>query len=153
MKKLMLGAALALALVAAGCGGGGAGDELTKEEYSSQLNAICTDLNAKNDEIGEPQSLADVGEKGDDLLAAFDEAIAEVEDLNPPADLEEAHNEFVDLGHQTRDLVGQLVDAAQEDPPDEAKINELGPKIDPLDAKSNEIAKNELGAPACAEET
>src|SRR3954468_20212482 len=120
MKRLMLGAALALALVAAGCGGGGG--ELTKAEYSSQLNAICSDLDAKNKDIGEPQSLKEVGEKGDDLLAAFDDTIAEVKDLNPPAELEKAHNEFVDLGEQQRELIGQIVDAAQEDPPDEAKI-------------------------------
>src|SRR4051812_43490439 len=100
MKKLMACAVAALALIAAGCGGGGGGKELTKDEYSSQLNKICADLDAKNKEIGDPTTIAEIGEKGDDLLAAFDDALAEVKNLNPPAELEEAHNEFLDLGKQ-----------------------------------------------------
>ena len=149
MKKVALAAAAALVLlVAAGCGGGGGGDKLTAEEYSSQLNTICTEFNDKQDAAGNPQSLADIGEIGPKVLDAFDSAIAEVEDLDPPSELEEAHNEFVDVGHQQRDVLSDLIDAAKDN--DEAKAQELAAKGNDLDKKSDAIATDELKAPACA---
>lgn len=153
MKKWILAAALVIVLVmAAGCGGGGGGggDELTADEYSAQLNAICEKFNKKQDEIGEPQSLEDVAELGPKFLDEFDNAIAEVEDLNPPSELEEPHNEFVETGKQQRDLLQQVVDAAKDG--DEAKAQELGQQGDELDNKSDAIATDELNAPACAED-
>jgi hypothetical protein len=43
-----------LALAAAACGGGG--KPLSAKDYSAKLNAICTDLNAKQKELGTPGS-------------------------------------------------------------------------------------------------
>ena len=80
-RKLVMGAVVAaLAIVAAGCGGGGGGGggALSKEEYSSQLNKICTELNDKNKAIGDPQSIDEVVTKGPQLQDAFQSAIDEV---------------------------------------------------------------------------
>jgi outer membrane murein-binding lipoprotein Lpp len=149
VKKLVLvGAVAALAVAVAGCGGGGS-TTLSKEEYSAKLNQICTDLNAKNKEIGQPNSIPELADKGPQLLDEFDKAIAEVKKLKAPDELKDAVDKFISLGEEQRSLISDLIDAAKKN--DTTKINELGAKIDPLDTESNDIAKNQLNAPACAE--
>ena len=151
MKKalvLAVGLAALLAVVAAGCGGGGGGGTLTKEEYASKLNAICEEYNAKQEEIGEPQSLADIGELGPKIVDAFDSAIDKAKDLNPPDEIADQASRFISLGEQQRDLLNDLIDAAKDN--DTAKVQEIGSKIEPLSTESDQVA-NELGAPACAE--
>ena len=146
MKKLAIAGVLALVLVAAGCGGGG-GKSLSKEEYSSQMNKICTELNAKNKAIGDPQSIADVVTKGPQLQDAFQSAIDEVEGLNPPAELKDAHERFVSLGKQIHSKLDDLIEAAKKK--NLAKAQQIGATVDPLNTESNEIARTKLGAPAC----
>jgi hypothetical protein len=149
-RILVLGVAVsAFAIAAAGCGGGGGGSALSKDEYSSQLNKICTELNAKNKEIGEPSSVAEVADKGPKLNDAFQNAIDEAGDLNPPDELKDAHNRFVSLGKQIHDKIDELIQAAKDK--DQAKLQKVGGEIDPLNTESNDIAKNTLGAPACAQ--
>jgi hypothetical protein len=150
VKKLVMCAALTvLAIAAAGCGGGGGGSALSKDEYSARLNTICEELNEKNKEIGEPGSVEQVVQKGPELNDAFQEAIDEVEDLNPPDELKAAHVRFLALGKQIHSKIDDLIDAAKEGNP--AELNEIGTSIDPLDKESNDIATKQLGAPACAE--
>jgi hypothetical protein len=147
-KKLVMGAVVAaLAIVAAGCGGGGGGSALSKEEYSSQLNKICTELNDKNKAIGDPGSVDEVVTKGPQLQDAFQSAIDEVEALKPPAELKAAHERFVSLGRQIHSKLDDLIDAAKKK--NLAKAQQIGATIDPLNTESNEIARTKLGAPAC----
>jgi len=149
-KILVLGAAVsALAIAAAGCGGGGGGSALSKDEYSSRLNQICTELNAKNKEIGEPNSIPEIADKGPKLNDAFQNAIDEVGDLNPPDELKDAHEKFLSLGKQIHAKIDQLIEEAANK--DQEGLQRVGGEIDPLDKESNDIAKNQLGAPACAE--
>jgi len=150
VKNLAIAAVLvlALAVVAAGCGGGG-GSALSKDEYSARLNTICKELNAKNKEIGEPNSLDELVQKGPQLSDAFQNAIDEVGDLKPPDELKTAHARFLSLGKQIHSKIDDLLDAAKKK--DEAKLNAIGSTIDPLDRESNQIAKTQLNAPACAE--
>ena len=150
MKKLMLAAVLALAAIAAGCGGGGGGSALSADDYRSRLNAICEDFNQKQTEIGEPQNLEEVGQKGDEILDEFDKAIAEVEDLNPPDELQKPHDEFLDLGKQQRDILQKVVDAAKDG--DEAEASREAEEAGTLDDRSDAVATDELQAPACAED-
>jgi hypothetical protein len=149
VKKVVLGAVAGLALLAAGCGGGGGSSELTASEYSSQLNTICADFNTAQKKIGDPQSIEDLATLGPKIVDEFEKAISKAKDLNPPAELEEPANEFLSLADQQVVLINQLIDAAKSG--DEAKVNEVGAKIDPLKTKSDDIAKNELKAPACTE--
>jgi hypothetical protein len=147
VKKLAIAAVLALVLIAAGCGGGGGGKSLSKEEYSSQLNTICTELNDKNKAIGDPQSIDEVVTKGPQLQDAFQSAIDEVENLNPPDELKDAHERFVSLGKQIHSKIDDLIAAAKKK--DLAKAQQIGATIDPLNTESTEIARTKLGAPAC----
>ena len=63
-------AAVLVALVAVGCGGGS--KTLTKEEYGRQLNQICADLEAKEREIGEVNTIPEfVAKQGVTLLRIY----------------------------------------------------------------------------------
>jgi hypothetical protein len=73
-KQLLVG--VALSVLNAGLAGGCASDkELSKDEYVSRLNAMCEDFSAREQEIGEPHTLADLVEKGPRILDAFEMAI------------------------------------------------------------------------------
>jgi len=145
--KLVMGAVAVLALAAAGCGGGGS-KTLSKAEYSSRLNKICADYNAKVKQVGQPRSIAELASKGPQLLDEFDKAVAEAKKLKPPDELKAAANRFLSLADQERALISNLIDAVKKK--DTQKITELGAKVEPLDKESNNIAKNQLNAPACA---
>jgi hypothetical protein len=148
MKRLALGALLVAlaAVVAAGCGGGGS-TTLSKEDYATQLDQICADYNAKQKEIGDPASLADVAEKGPKIIDEFDKAIAKAEKLKAPDELKSTRDAFFAKSKQQRDLLEELVAAAKKD--DGAMVQEIGTKIDPLKTEVDALGK-ELGAPACA---
>jgi hypothetical protein len=148
VKKVAIAAVLVLALAAAGCGGGG-GKTLSKEEYSTQLNKICSDLNARQKAIGEPSSIDELVQKGPQLNDAFQKAIDQVGGLKPPDELKAAHERFLSLGKQIHSKIDDLLDAAKKK--DQAKLQQIGTSIDPLNKESNRIASTQLGAPACAQ--
>jgi hypothetical protein len=149
-RIVVLGVAVsALAIAAAGCGGGGGGSALSKEEYSSKLDKICADLNAKNKEIGEPDSIQGIADKGPELNDAFQDAIDKVEGLDPPDELKDAHEKFLSLGKQIHDKIDELIDEAKKN--DQEGLQRVAAEIEPLDTESNTIARNQLGAPACAQ--
>jgi hypothetical protein len=139
-------AAAALSVGAAGCGGGG--EQLTAEEFVAELSAICDDITAKQDEIGQPQSAEDVVDNGRQTLDAFDDAIAEVEALEPPDELADPAGDFIASWKEQRDLLAEIVDVAGEG--DEEGIMALVLQGSDLDTQSDELAL-EMGATACEE--
>lgn len=138
---------LAFGAAACGGGGGGGGEQLTAEEYAAELEAICTEFNATQEEF-QPESLEDFAEAGPAVHDAFEEAIAAVEALEPPDELADTADEFVAAGRQQLDLLSQLIDAAAAG--DEEKVSELAEEGSEADTESDALAE-ELGAPACTE--
>lgn len=149
MKTIGLGAVLVLALAAAGCGGGGS-KTLSKEEYGSQLNAICQDANKAQKEIGTPSNVTELASKGPKLLEAFDTAITKAEKLKPPKELKADADKFISETKQLRDLITQVIDAAKT--ANLQKVQEIGLKADALQKDVDSLAPK-LGAPACATQT
>lgn len=157
MKKRLTGVlalvvVVALAALVAGCGGGDdkKGYALSKSEYVAALNGICKEVNARVDEIGKgvtdlKQGLKD---KGDELLAEYDGAIDRVEALNPPDELKDAHDRFVDTINKLRGLTDDAVKAAKDD--DDETFTSKTNELDEVDAESDKIATDELGATECA---
>jgi cysteinyl-tRNA synthetase len=153
MQKVFWVASVAVAgvllLGAAACGGGGGGgDQLTAEEYATELNSICEDFNTTQEEIGTPQSIDDVAEFGQQVLAAFDDAISQVEALEAPDELADTADEFVAKGQEQRDLLADVVEAAEAG--DAAEVTELSQQGSQLDTESDALAE-QLGAEACKE--
>lgn len=148
MTRLAL-AGCAVALLAAGCGGGETGG-LTKEEFVAQLDQICADFNAKQEEIGEPESLADVVEQGPQVRDEFEAAIERIRDLGePPAEIAEDADRFLEIADESQRLIGDLVEAAEDE--DLQRASEIAEEGQALNDESEQIAE-ELGAPSCAEE-
>ena len=147
MRRLAIGAVLALALAAAGCGGGGS-KTLSKEEYGKQLNTICADYNAKVKKIGQPNSIAELADKGPKLLEEFDKTVAKADKLKPPSEIKTDVDKFLSESKQLRDAIDQLINAAKKN--DAAKITEFGGKADALSKDTDAFGKK-LGAPACAQ--
>ena len=146
-KRMLLGLALGgvIAGVPVGCGGG---DELSREEYVSKLNAMCADFSAREQEIGEPQTRADLVEKGPRILDAFEIAIAnQVGTLDAPDEIADEADRLVDIAHQQREVLGGLVDAATNG--EYVEVRRLASKNAALNKESSLIAQK-LGADACA---
>jgi HAMP domain-containing protein len=145
MRKLVLGSVLALVLAAAGCGGGS--KTLSKADYESQLNTICADYNAKAKQIGQPNTIQELGTKGGQLIGEFDKAIAKAEKLKTPKEIKDTRDQFFSKSKELRDTLSQLVDAAKKN--DAQKISELGATATSLNSQVDSLAK-QLNAPACA---
>jgi hypothetical protein len=147
-KRILLGVVLGsiMAGLATGCGGD---DELSKEEYVAELNAMCEDFSAREKVIGEPRTAADLVEKGPRIVDAFNKAIADkVGTLEPPDEIADEADHLVDLADEQRDVLAELVDAAKGS--DIAKVRELASKNAALNKEASTIAR-ELGAESCAD--
>ena len=144
-KPLLVGVALS---VLAGLAGGCAGDkELSKDEYVSRLNAMCEDFSAREQEIGEPHTLADLVEKGPRILDAFDMAIMEkVGALEAPDEIAAQADRLVDVAEEQGAVLRELVAAARDN--NVAEVQSLAERNDALNNESNAIAR-ELGADVC----
>jgi hypothetical protein len=146
-KRVLLGAArgILVAGLAAGCAVGAR--ESSMEEYVSKLNAMCEDFSAREQKIGEPQTLTDLVDRGPRILDAFEKAIADkVGTLEAPDEIADQANRLVDIAGRQREVLGGLVDAARDR--DFAEVRQLVSENDALNKESNSIAR-QLGADAC----
>ena len=131
----------------AGCGGDDDGDSgpLTKDEFIAQADQICADATASTDAQEEEFNSAIEGE---DLEAAADlltegnttveDAIAEIEALEPPEEDQATVDEFIELSHQQADLGTELADAVRAG--DGATIDELSAQANDLEEQSDTLA-------------
>jgi len=148
-QRVLLGVALGILVagLAAGCAGG---EEPSNEEYVSKLNVMCEDFSAREQEIGEPHTLADLVDKGPRILDAFEKAIADkVGTLKAPDEIADQADRLAGLAELQRDVLGELIDAATDN--DFAEVRQLVSKNEALNKESNSIAR-EIGADACEED-
>jgi hypothetical protein len=139
---------LGLLLPAIG-GGCGDGQGLSRAEYIAKLSAMCEDFSAREQEIGEPQSLSDLVEKGPLILEAFEDAIVdEVDGLEAPDQIAAEANRLAEIAHEQRIVLRELVEAARD--ADLPAVRMLASKNLALSNESNSIAR-ELGAKSCAD--
>lgn len=147
-KRISFGGVFAI--LVAGLLAGCAGDEaLSKEQYASRLSAMCADFSAREKEIGEPQTVADLVEMGPRILDAFEEAIADkIGSLKAPEEIADEADRLVELADRLHHVLGELIDAANAN--DFAQVQELVLRNQALNEDAGSIAR-ELGAHACAE--
>jgi len=138
-----LSAAALLALLAAGCGGGGGGGSaLSKADFISQGDAICTQAHVDEAKIDFPTvdpttaSDSDLEKFGDAIEQATEVDRKEVEDLRkltPPED-------FQDDWTEAMDELSEGLDHAEEAAAEANKHDAAGMKreLDATQAKANE---------------
>ena len=107
---LITGLLLALGAIAAACGGGGGGggDSLTIEQYFERLETFATRFDDRGTELEEGFDFSSATSEDDliDLsqdflrggLAVLQDFVDDLDGLNPPAEVADAHNTAVDAG-------------------------------------------------------
>jgi hypothetical protein len=101
---------LAFGAIAAACGGGGNG-ELTLEEYFERLDAIMEDADSRMEALEGPEEM-DLASEEEQLeairefyfdanLAIIEGSLDEIEGLDPPPEVEEAHDALLAAGADT----------------------------------------------------
>ncbi len=136
-----------VAVLLAGCADG---EALSKAQYVSKLNGMCQDFSEKEKEIGDPQTVADLVEKGPRILDAFDEAILDkVRNLEAPHEIADEAQRLVELADRQHNLISELIDAAKDD--NLVRVRALASKNEVFNMEASSIARK-LGAKACAQD-
>ena len=147
MRRLALIFVLAVALT--GCGGD---DRLSKDDYRAQLREICLDSESRTEAIDEPtratpEAIADYLTRLRDVNAL---TIKEVEELEPPEDLEEAHERALDANRDGRAKVDAVIKEL-EDGGDPTQVLTEARKDLEESSKTAKKAAGDLGVPECGD--
>lgn len=116
MSLLLLAATVAAcATVLAGCGPLGGDEELTKEEFLVEGDAICKQgreqyLELQNDP---PQSASESAELTRQLIEITESEIAELRDLDAPVDLEDALENYLQSREAGLGVLREGLEAAE----------------------------------------
>ena len=117
MRRTVLLLFALLALVATGCGGNDNGGATTKDDYGKQLAAAGQTLQKTfsdiADQTGSSTSSAQIADRLDKGAQALDDAAAKFAAIDPPSDVESAHQKFVDGFKELADVFRQGADAAR----------------------------------------
>ena len=152
MKLKMTGlAVVAVAAVAAGCGGGDDEEALSKAEFVTQGNKICTDFNTAVDkDAGKAfaglESASDVTPDVarkffDAALPKFDDAVADLDALGAPEGDEDTVQAIIDAGKSDSKAIEDVKD-------DDAAITKFvtqGSATPDFDKKAEDYGLTECG--------
>lgn len=137
---------LTCAAALAACGGD---DRLSAEDYRTQGNEACEAYEQRVRELAQPSSLDDVPEYADQAQAELTELIDTLDELQPPDDLEQRHDELVRLGRQSVEALGDLSAAGESG--EQQQIQRALAGAARLDQQSDQLSRD-LGLEACADQ-
>jgi hypothetical protein len=119
---------LALGAMAAACGGGD--DGLTAEEYFQRLESLGNDINQRSEALGDQwqEQLESITSEEEvmglsrdfytDMVSLTGDFRDRLEDIDPPEEVRDAHDEFKDVAgallETSRDIADQLQEAESE---------------------------------------
>jgi hypothetical protein len=108
---LFVAAALITAALLAGCGGP------SKASYEKDMKKISAKAEKDIDKLtsGSQPSAKDI----ENAQKTLDEAADDVDDIDPPSEVKDLHNDLVKVLHDTADLMGELgpiMELSQKDP-------------------------------------
>ncbi len=134
------------AALAAGCGGGGGGERLSRAEFVERADAICREYEDRLDALGRPTNAAELRSFADRALPIARDGREELGDLNPPENLEETYDAWLEQGDEAIEIVERLREAAAEG--NKGEIQQIAEDAQRTDAESNRLAR-ELGFEQC----
>jgi hypothetical protein len=147
--------ACAAVLLAAGCGGGSSKHRLSAVAFRNHANHICSELSRQAKASAGSTSKADI----DKSFARIDAALAQLEDLKPPALYEQRFQELltnfkqsVDFVRQNRERLIQMTNRLNSHPGDKRTAERLRQLIGPFEQKIQLAASDArgIGLPECA---
>jgi hypothetical protein len=144
MRPLSL---LLAAVALAGCGGDG--ERLTREEYVEQATAICARVEERVEALGEPQSPAEVETLGRELRDALGDGLDELRELEPPEELAEPFERYLEAGDDVVEQLDRLTAAAADG--DRAGVERAAAAGDELGRQAAELAAT-AAIPGCEDD-
>jgi hypothetical protein len=138
-------------LLLAGCGGGSgsSGPRLTRDQYASKADAICTKYKAKTDALSRPSTLSELADVSDQVLPLLHDARGELRALRPPSDEEATANAWLDEFDVIVDDVKKIRDKAKAG--DTAGVQAVATPALRHDRHANELA-SQLGMTVCSKD-
>jgi predicted nuclease with TOPRIM domain len=96
--------------VLAGCGG-----ELSEQELRDQANQACREYAEKVESLESPDSPDALGSAVEEAQPVIDDLRSDLDDLRPPAALEERYEEFVQGVENAGNRLSELGEAAEDE--------------------------------------
>jgi hypothetical protein len=123
--------ALAAAVTAFGCGGGDDGEQVSAEELLDRGDRVCQEGQQRFAEIQRdtPADAGEAFEQTEELAEVASEELDELERLDPPGELDESYDRYLEARGEALDLLERGRDAAED-----------------RDAKAYDEAQNQLAA-------
>jgi len=135
----------AAAVAAAGCGGGGS-TPLTKAQFAAKADAACAAAQEKGKNL-DLSSTEKIASNGAQAKSIFDELANKIDDLQPPDELKDSAQSFVDGLRQEASQFGDMTQAAKDG--DSTKVQQIQQKLQSESAATSEDARF-VGATGCA---
>jgi hypothetical protein len=134
----------AICLAAAGCGGGG--DGLTREELIEEADATCAEFDQQIEDVAEPESLDDIERYIQEIRPIVEEGTDELDELEPPEELEDEYNDWIEATRSGVEQFDELEEAAASG--DEQRIQEVFEGVGAGGEEADRLAE-ELGFEEC----
>lgn len=147
MRRITL--TLTLALVFTACGGE---DRMSKEDYQAELRKICAESERRTNGVAEPtratpEAIADYLQRLRDVNA---QTIEQVEELEPPEDLQDAHDRALDANKEGREKVDDVIGELEGGGDPTQVLTDARKELEESSEKAKK-AGEELGVPECAD--
>jgi hypothetical protein len=141
---LLLALLLAAAFAIAACGGE------SKEDFANDADAICKEADEKLDDVDRPSTNDEIPEFLNETLEIAEDTKADLEDLDPPDDVEDDWNSYLDNVDEGIELVEDARDAAEEGDSERASQILNGDEQQELEEENDQLAED-IGLEDCAE--
>ena len=147
MRRVIL--TLTLALSFAACGGD---DSMSKEDYQAELRKICDESERRTNAVEEPtratpEAIADYLQRLRDVNA---QTIEKVEDLEPPEDLQDAHDRALEANREGREKVDGVISELEEGGDPTQVLTDARKELEES-SRAAKKAGEDLGVPECGD--
>jgi len=115
MVRSLPGVVLAstIALATIGCGGDG-GERLSRDEFVDRATEICGRAEERIGELEEPTSVAELETYARDARGITEEGVDDLRELEPPQELEEGFDRYLEAADEVIALLGELEQVAED---------------------------------------
>lgn len=130
-------------LVLAGCGD----DGVSREDYIADADALCERLNEQIEDVNQPRptNLGELRELLDDAIEVTREGIAELEELDPPEEVDDDVDDFLDSARDQEQLLENARDAGSFEEGGQILRERLPPVAEARRDAAEEIGFEECG--------